>query len=284
MINLAYQDKQLEKYYKEYRKRSLSLMDEIQSIIDSGFTYENLNKYNKNLDRFKREILKVVDKLDGYNLYMAKRLLERNKIKNKDILYWWILFKYVEFMYQMEAIEKVVIEAIDNHFIDETVKMCEEIVGKTYKINNQSLIDEAISQPNNLGYDWYIYRKSITDYNASEMYNRIILDLRNNKNMVNREIIERQQSRMIKKNKMKFTGALDNEIDFTTSYIQLQIFEKYGIIAAVVKGVLDEKTCRVCRSYIGEQYDIEDIVIGVQVNSHPSCRCYLEPVKNFDNV
>lgn len=281
MINLAYQDKQLEKYYKEYRKRSLSLMDEIQSIIDSGFTYENLNKYNKNLDRFKREILKVVDKLDGYNLYMAKRLLERNKIKNKDILYWWILFKYVEFMYQMEAIEKLVIEAVDNHFIDETVKMCEEIVGKTYKINNQTLIDEAISQPNNLGYDWYIYRKSITDYNASEMYNRIILDLRNNKNMVNREIIERQQSRMIKKNKMKFTGALDNEIDFTTSYIQLQIFEKYGIIAAVVKGVLDEKTCRVCRNYIGEQYDIEDIVIGVQVNSHPNCRCYLEPVKVY---
>lgn len=281
MINLAYQDKQLEKYYKEYRKRSLSLMDEIQSIIDSGFIYENLNKYNKNLDRFKREILKVIDKLDGYNLYMAKRLLERNKIKNKDILYWWILFKYVEFMYQMEAIEKEVINAIDKHFIEETIKQCESIVDKTYKINSENLINEAMQEPNNLGYEWNTYKTSITEYNASEMYDNIILNLRNNKNKVNRDILERQQNRMIKKNKTKFTGALDNQIDFNTSYIQLHIFEKFGIKKARIMGVLDERTCEVCDDYIGKVYKLEDIVIGVQVNSHPSCRCYLEPVKVY---
>ena len=284
MIDLQYQDKQLNKYYKEYTKKRLSLMDEVQGIVDMGFTYEKLNSYNKDLDRFKRETLKAIDNgtLDGYNLYMAQKMLNRNKIKNKDMLYWLILYKYFEFIYQMEAIEKEVINAIDKHFIEETIKQCESIVDKTYKINSENLINEAMQEPNNLGYEWNTYKTSITEYNASEMYDNIILNLRNNKNKVNRDILERQQNRMIKKNKTKFTGALDNQIDFTTSYIQLHIFEKFGIKKARIMGVLDERTCEVCDDYIGKVYKLEDIVIGVQISSHPSCRCYLEPVKEYE--
>lgn len=283
MINLQYQDKQLNKYYKEYTRQRLSLMDEVQSIVDMGFTYEELNSYNKDLDRFKRETLKAIDNdtLDGYNLYMAQKMLNRSKIKNKDMLYWLILYKYFEFIYQIEAIEKEVINAIDKHFIEETIKQCENIVGKKYKINNDNLISEAMQEPNNLGYEWNTYKKSITEYNASEMYDNIVLNLRNNKNKVNRDILERQQNRMIKKNKAKFTGALDNQIDFTTSYIQLHIFEKFGIKKARIMGVLDERTCEVCDDYIGKVYKLEDVVIGVQISSHPSCRCYLEPVKEY---
>ena len=284
MIDLQYQDKQLNKYYKEYTRQRLSLMDEVQSIVDMGFTYEELNSYNKDLDRFKRETLKAIDNgtLDGYNLYMAQKMLNRNKIKNKDMLYWLILYKYFEFIYQMEAIEKEVINAIDKHFIEETIKQCERIVDKTYKINSENLINEAMQEPNNLGYEWNTYKTSITEYNASEMYDNIVLNLRNNKNKVNRDILERQQNRMIKKTKTKFTGALDNQIDFTTSYIQLHIFEKFGIKKARIMGVLDERTCEVCDDYIGKVYKLEDIVIGVQVNSHPNCRCYLEPVKEYE--
>lgn len=284
MINLQYQDKQLNKYYKEYTRQRLSLMDEVQSIVDMGFTYEELNSYNKDLDRFKRETLKAIDNgtLDGYNLYMAQKMLNKSKIKNKDMLYWLILYKYFEFIYQMEAMEKEVINAIDEHFIEETIKQCESIVGKTYKINSENLITEAMQEPNNLGYEWNTYKTSITEYNASEMYDNIVLNLRNNKNKVNRDILERQQNRMIKKNKTKFTGALDNQIDFTTSYIQLHIFAKFGIKKARIMGVLDEKTCDICDDYIGKVYKLEDIVIGVQVNSHPSCRCYLEPVKEYE--
>ena len=283
MIDLQYQDKQLNKYYKEYTRQRLSLMDEVQGIVDMGFTYEELNSYNKDLDRFKRETLKAIDNgiLDGYNLYMAQKMLNRNKIKNKDMLYWLILYKYFEFVYQMEAIEKEVINAIDKHFIEETIKQCESIVDKTYKINSENLINEAMQEPNNLGYEWNTYKKSITEYNVSEMYDNIVLNLRNNKTKVNRDILERQQNRMIKKNKTKFTGALDNQIDFTTSYIQLHIFEKFGIKKARIMGVLDERTCEVCDDYIGKVYKLEDIVIGVQISSHPSCRCYLEPVKEY---
>lgn len=284
MIDLQYQDKQLNKYYKEYTRQRLSLMDEVQGIVDMGFTYEELNSYNKDLDRFKRETLKAIDNvtLDGYDLYMAQKMMNKSKIKNKDMLYWLILYKYFEFIYQMEAIEKEVINAIDEHFIEETIKQCESIVGKTYKINSNNLINEAMQEPNNLGYEWNTYKTSITEYNASEMYDNIVLNLRNNKNKVNRDILERQQNRMIKKNKTKFTGALDNQIDFTTSYIQLHIFEKFGIKKARIMGVLDERTCEVCDDYIGKVYKLEDIVIGVQVNSHPSCRCYLEPVKEYE--
>ena len=283
MIDLQYQDKQLNKYYKEYTRQRLSLMDEVQGIVDMGFTYEELNSYNKDLDRFKRETLKAIDNgiLDGYNLYMAQKMLNRNKIKNKNMLYWLILYKYFEFVYQMEAIEKEVINAIDKHFIEETIKQCESIVDKTYKINSENLINEAMQEPNNLGYEWNTYKKSITEYNVSEMYDNIVLNLRNNKTKVNRDILERQQNRMIKKNKTKFTGALDNQIDFTTSYIQLHIFEKFGIKKARIMGVLDERTCEVCDDYIGKVYKLEDIVIGVQISSHPSCRCYLEPVKEY---
>ena len=107
------------------------------------------------------------------------------------------------------------------------------------------------------------------------MYNAIVVEYKEEKKTI-KEVLDRQENRIVNP---KLKGTLDNQIDFITSYSQMQIFYKYGIKIVRVMGVLDEKTCEICDEYIGKEYPIDEIVIGKQVSSHISCRCYLLPVR-----
>lgn len=275
-MDLLKQDKALEKYRIEYKKNKLTLMDEINDI-KGRFDYDSLKKYNTDLRQFKKETTEAIQSgtLTSYQTYMAKKWLLKTKIRNRDMLLWYLVYKYAYFNYLMKEIERNVFYEVNKHFVEETEKQCKKITGKDYKIDYKKLTDEALLEPNNLGYIWDVYKDSTTDYNANEMYNAIVVEYKEEKKTI-KEVLDRQENRIVNP---KLKGTLDNQIDFVTSYSQMQIFYKYGIKIVRIMGVLDEKTCEICDEYIGKEYPIDEIVIGKQVSSHINCRCYLLPVK-----
>lgn len=275
-MDLLKQDKALEKYRIEYKKNKLTLMDEINDI-KGRFDYDSLKKYETDLRRFKKETTEAIQSgtLTSYQTYIARKWLLKTKIRNRDMLLWYLVYKYAYFNYLMKEIERNVFYEVNKHFVEETEKQCQQLTGKDYKLDYIKLTDEAMNEPNNLGYIWDVYKDSTTDYNANEMYNAIVVEYKEEKKTI-KEVLDRQENRIVNP---KLKGVLDNQIDFITSYSQMQIFYKYGIKIVRVMGVLDEKTCEVCDEYIGKEYPIDEIVIGKQVSSHINCRCYLLPVK-----
>lgn len=275
-MDLLKQDKALEKYRIEYKKNKLTLMDEINDI-KGRFDYDSLKKYETDLRQFKKETTEAIQSgtLTSYQTYMARKWLLKTKIRNRDMLLWYLVYKYAYFNYLMKEIERNVFYEVNKHFVEETEKQCQQLTGKDYKLDYIKLTDEAMDEPNNLGYIWDVYKDSTTDYNANEMYNAIVVEYKEEKKTI-KEVLDRQENRIVNP---KLKGVLDNQIDFVTSYSQMQIFYKYGIKIVRVMGVLDEKTCEVCDEYIGKEYPIDEIVIGKQVSSHISCRCYLLPVR-----
>ena len=275
-MDLLKQDKALEKYRIEYKKNKLTLMDEINDI-KGRFDYDSLKKYETDLRRFKKETTEAIQSgtLTSYQTYMARKWLLKTKIRNRDMLLWYLVYKYAYFNYLMKEIERNVFYEVNKHFVEETEKQCQQLTSKDYKLDYIKLTDEAMNEPNNLGYIWDVYKDSTTDYNANEMYNAIVVEYKEEKKTI-KEVLDRQENRIVNP---KLKVVLDNEIDFVTSYSQMQIFYKYGIKIVRVMGVLDEKTCEVCDEYIGKEYPIDEIVIGKQVSSHISCRCYLLPVR-----
>ena len=275
-MDLLKQDKALEKYRIEYKKNKLTLMDEINDI-KGRFDYDSLKKYNTDLRRFKKETTEAIQSgtLTSYQTYMARKWLLKTKIRNRDMLLWYLVYKYAYFNYLMKEIERKVFYEVNKHFVEETEKQCQQLTGKDYKLDYIKLTDEAMDEPNNLGYIWDVYKDSTTDYNANEMYNAIVVEYKEEKKTI-KEVLDRQENRIVNP---KLKGVLDNEIDFVTSYSQMQIFYKYGIKIVRIMGVLDEKTCEICDEYIGKEYPIDEIVIGKQISSHINCRCYLLPVK-----
>lgn len=275
-MDLLKQDKALEKYRIEYKKNKLTLMDEINDI-KGRFDYDSLKKYDINLRQFKKETTEAIQSgtLTSYQVYMAKKWLLKTKIRNRDMLLWYLVYKYAYFNYLMKEIERNVFYEVNKHFVEETEKQCKKITNKDYKLDYIKLTDEAMNEPNNLGYIWDVYKDSTADYNANEMYNAIVVEYKEEKKTI-KEVLDRQENRIVNP---KLKGTLDNQIDFVTSYSQMQIFYKYGIKIVRIMGVLDEKTCDICDKYIGKEYPIDDIIIGKQISSHINCRCYLLPVK-----
>lgn len=275
-MDLLKQDKALEKYRIEYKKNKLTLMDEINDI-KGRFDYDSLKKYETNLRRFKKETTEAIQSgtLTSYQVYMAKKWLLKTKIRNRDMLLWYLVYKYAYFNYLMKEIERNVFYEVNKHFVEETEKQCKKITKKDYKLDYIKLTNEAMNEPNNLGYIWDAYKDSTTDYNANEMYNAIVVEYKEEKKTI-KEVLDRQENRIVNP---KLKGTLDNQIDFVTSYSQMQIFYKYGIKIVRIMGILDEKTCDICDKYIGKEYPIDEIVIGKQISSHINCRCYLLPVK-----
>lgn len=275
-MDLLKQDKALEKYRIEYKKNKLTLMDEINDI-KGRFDYDSLKKYETNLRQFKKKTTEAIQSgtLTSYQSYMAKKWLLKTKIRNRDMLLWYLVYKYAYFNYLMKEIEKKVFYDVNKHFVEETEKQCKRITKKDYKLDYVKLTDEAMNEPNNLGYIWDVYKDSTADYNANEMYNAIVVEYKEEKKTI-KEVLDRQENRIVNP---KLKGTLDNQIDFVTSYSQMQIFYKYGIKIVRIMGVLDDKTCDICDEYIDKEYPINDIIIGKQVSSHINCRCYLLPVR-----
>lgn len=208
-MDLLKQDKALEEYKKEYDKNKMKLMDEINDIY-GRFDYDTLRKYNTDLSRFKRETSEVIEQdiLTPYQRYMANKWLLKRRIRNMDLLLWYLIYKYAYFNYLTKELEKMTFYKVNEMFVYETEKQCKKITGKDYKMDYKKLTEEALLEPNNLGYIWDTYKDSTVDFNANEMYNELVVGLKQDKKPIIEEVVNRQENRLIKIKKKNMAKAI----------------------------------------------------------------------------
>ena len=286
-----YVDKQLLKYYSKHRDIDKELEYRIQNVFNMGFEFSSLYQYaNSNvLRQFKTRIKMFKEKYNknDYVSYLIDKYKNRTRIKNNEILRIMLLMEYAEVYQKNYSNQLSLFDEILEHVTEMTIQEIKPLLkGRKkrqfkrhpYVYEHMALL-HFLAMPNNLGVTWDEHIASIVDYNSDQVYKKAVIDLRNNDLKVDKKLIENQTKREINykpTSSNKFSGQIDNEIAFIINETKKQVYKYYGIKKVRIKGVLDEKTCEVCEQYIGKIYNIDDIVVGEQIGSHPSCRCYID--------
>lgn len=286
-----YVDKKLLNYYRKHRDIDEELEYRIQNVFNMGFEFSSLYQYaNSNvLRQFKTRIKMFKEKYNknDYVSYLIDKYKNRTRIKNNEILRMMLLMEYAEVYQKNYNNQLAMFDDISQYVVkitnEEIFKMSKSRLKRKFKrhpfVYEHIFLLHFLAMPNNLGVTWDEHIASIVDYNSNQVYKQAVIDLRNDDLKVDKKLIENQTKREINykpTSNNTFSGQIDNEIAFVLNEMKRQIYKYYGVKKVIVKGILDEKTCEICEQYIGKTYNIDDIVVGEQVGSHPSCRCFLE--------
>lgn len=287
-----YIDEQLKKYYRQHKINDRELEYRINNIFNMGFEFSTLYNYaNNNILRQFKTRLKLFKEnytKNDYVSYMVNKYQNRTRVKNNEILRMMLLMEYAEVYQKNYNNQLAMLDDISQYVVkitnEEVLKMSKNRLKRRFKrhpfIYEHIFLLHFLALPNNLGVTWDEHIASIIDYNSNQAYKQAVIDLRNDNLKVDTKLIENQTKREINykpTSSNKFSGQIDNEIASIINETKKQVYKYYGIKKVRIKGVLDEKTCEICEQYIGKIYNIDDIVVGEQIGSHPSCRCFLEP-------
>ncbi|MBR4486112.1 hypothetical protein IKS57_01915 [bacterium] len=284
-----YVDEQLKEYQRKHKTNDKELEYRIQNVFNMGFKFETLYNYANNtiLRQFKTRIRLFKEKYtkNNYVSYLVNKYENRTRIQNSEILRIMLMMEYAEvyeknYENQLAMFDEIAqnITKVTNIEVKPKLPLRKRFKSKPFVYEHIFLL-HILAMPNNLGVTWDEHTASIIDYNAEQCYKQAVIDLREDKLRVHNDLIENQTKREINYKPASnniFSGQIDNEIAFVINEMKRQVYEYYGVTKVRVKGILDEKTCEICEQYIGNIYDINDIVIGKQVGSHINCRCYIE--------
>lgn len=284
-----YVDEQLKKYLKEHRINDRELEYRIQNVFNMGFEFSTLYQYanKETLRQFKTRIRLFKEKYNknNYVSYMVNKYQNRTLVKNNEILKVMLLMEYAEiyeknYANQIELFEEVSKKVVKVTNEEVKPKIPRKKRRHPYVYEHMALL-HFLAMPNNLGVAWDEHVASIVDYNADQTYKQAVIDLRENKLQVHKDLIDKQSKREInyKSNraKDKFFGQIDNELTYLVNQERVQIFEYYGIKRVQFKALIDDRTTEQCREMNGKIIGINDLVLGENMPPlHYNCRSILE--------
>ena len=270
-----YVDEQLKEYQRKHKTNDKELEYRIQNVFNMGFKFETLYNYANNtiLRQFKTRIRLFKEKYtkNNYVSYLVNKYENRTRIQNSEILRIMLMMEYAEvyeknYENQLAMFDEIAqnITKVTNIEVKPKLPLRKRFKSKPFVYEHIFLL-HILAMPNNLGVTWDEHTASIIDYNAEQCYKQAVIDLREDKLRVHNDLIENQTKREINYKPASnniFSGQIDNEIAFVINEMKRQVYEYYGVTKVRVKGILDEKTCEICEQYIGNIYDINDIVIG----------------------
>lgn len=288
----SYVDEQLKKYLKIHKTNDKELEYRIQNVFNMGFEFSSLYNYANEgvLKQFKTRIRLFKENYtkNDYVSYMVNKYQNRTRIRNNEILRVMLLMEYAEVYQKNYESQLAMFEEISQSIVKVTNAEVESKM-KGFRrrrkrrrlpyIYETVLTLHILGMPNNVGVTWDEHVASIIDYNSSQAYKQAVIDLREDKLKVDTKLIESQRNREINykpTSKNVFSGQVDNEVAFIVNEVKRSMYKYYGVKQVLIRGVLDEKTCNICESYIGRVYDIDDVIVGEQIGSHYNCRCYIE--------
>lgn len=287
-----YIDNKLKEYLKKHKTNDRELEYRINNIFNMGFEFSNLYSYaNNNIlkqFRMRLRLFKENYTKNDYISYMVNGCQNRVHIRNSEILRIMLLMEYAEIYQKNYDNQLAMFDEIEKYVVKTTnfeiIKLSKSRLKRRFKrhpfVYEHIFLLHFLSMPNNLGVAWDDHIASIIDYNSNQVYKQAVINLRNDDLKVDTKLIENQTKREINykpTSKNMFSGQIDNEIAFVTNEMKRQIFNYYGVKKVRIAGIFDSRTCEVCKEYLGNIYNIEDITIGKQIGSHYNCRCYLEP-------
>ena len=284
-------DELLSAFFTKNKKISRRMYDNIQSILDGiKFSYEELDNYASMSDiaRLRGRIEDIKDEygLSGYPGYQLNSFLSRKKLKNREVLYAYLLTEY----YKQQQEQKVE----ENKLFDEVCTMTYKSVSEeTYQVLHKKK-PKKIEEPKawllglilNMGYNgfaWLFNKEGTLMYNTKNMYEVILILIQQNKPLKTStyeidKLIKKQErsyfSQSIEKATKKtyftrprikkteqgyvsnYSGSLDNQISYLVNQTALKAMKDAGCKQVQFVAVLDEKTTKMCNDLDGQVFDI----------------------------
>lgn len=289
----SYVDEQLKKYLKKHKANDRELEYRIQNVFNIGFEFSTLYQYANNdiLKQFKTRIRLFKENYtkNDYVSYMVNKYQNRMRIKNNEILKIMLMMEYAEVYQKNYDSQLAMFDEISQSIVKETNAEVEHISRGRRKrrfrrhpfVYEHIFLLHFLAMPNNLGVTWDEHIASIVDYNSDQCYKQAVIDLREDKLEVHRDLIEKQTKREINYKPArlddKFFGQIDNEVTYLVNQERVQIFKYYGITKVIFKALIDERTTEECREMNGKVFNIDDLVLGENLPPlHYNCRSVIE--------
>lgn len=266
-------DKLLSQHLDKYKKLDKKMRRKLQDIFNSiFFTYEEINNYttDKKLKEFKEKISDFLEdnKVDGYIAYELRKILNKKKIKNSDVLEKSILMAFAEQEKQIDEIETELFEEVSELAYedgqDEAIEEF-EIEKKPISIP-KTLLMSLLALPTYRGYKWQDYRDGDLMYYARQIYNQTVINMQQERplDVDSNEfstILNRRNNKYLKKKDREravdqYSGALNNQVVFLVNQIALQGMLRQGCTKVRFVAVVDDRTTEMCRSLNGQIFDI----------------------------
>ena len=241
---------------------TIDLEEEIKRIYNS-YSLDTKIASKSNVERFKTYIQKKYKNLNDYGKFWAKKLLNKTKIQNNEIVEFLIYILYNEKdneldEYENMAIEELVeytyeaeIEAIKKDMPEDRWKKSKLLNPPLYVLYGMSLL----AVPNANGYIWKDYKDAMTLYNSNETYRHLLTN--GDKDL--KDLLLKQKNRYLKKKEKPskedtYTGALEDELVYVINATKLKLYEDLGISKVRFIAVEDSKTTLMCQSLDGQEF------------------------------
>ena len=270
-------DKFLSSYLDDYKKLNRRTRRKIQEIFDSiNFTVEELTDYanSKNVNVFKDKIEEFLEdnEVEGYVAYTLKKLLNRKKIRNNEIVENSILMVYQEEATKLDEMETSLFEKVSIEIYQDAQQEAIDVLekpddSKLYPLPDLFLLT-YLALPTYRGYKWADYRLADLQYNARQLYTQLVMAMQQSRPLdVNadefKSLFNKQNNRYLNKKKDtrqadQYSGALDNEVCFLVNQVALNGMIKQGCTRVQFVAVVDNKTTVMCETLNGQIFSIND--------------------------
>ena len=270
-------DKFLSSYLDDYKKLNRRTRRKIQEIFDGiNFTIEELTEYasNRNMRDFKDKVEEFLEdnNIEGYVAYTLKKLLNRKKIRNNEIVENSILMVYQEEATKLDEMETTLFEKVSTEIYQDAQQEAVQVLGKPKDTKLYPLPDlfllTYLALPTYRGHKWSDYRLADIQYNARQLYSQLVMAMQQSRPLdVNsdefKSLFNKQNNRYLNKKKDtrqadQYSGALDNEVCFLVNQVALNGMIKQGCTRVQFIAVVDNKTTAMCETLNGQIFSIND--------------------------
>lgn len=251
------------KLIKQYM--TIDLEEEIERIYNS-YKLDTKIASKTNIERFKGYITKNYKKLNDYGKYWAKKLLNKSKIQNNEIIEFMLYVIYNEKENELDGYENLIVkELVEDTYVNEINAIKKENPKyEKFKLPNPPLYLiyglHLLGLPNANGYIWKHYKNSMTLYNANETYRHLLTN--GDKDI--KDLLQKQKNRYLKRKvnpskEDKYTGALEDELVYVINQTKIRAYQDIGIKKVRFIAVEDKKTTDMCRSLDGQEFYIDKL-------------------------
>jgi len=253
------------KLLKQYT--TMDLEEEIQKIYDS-YKLDTKIASKLNVERFKGYVKKKYKILNDYGKFWAKKLLNKTKIQNNEIVEFLLYILYNEKDNELDEYESLIVKELVQDTYETEIEAVRKSMPKEkwegiklpkpplYVLYGMSLL----AVPNANGYIWKDYKDAMILYNSNEMYRNLLI----NGDKGIRDLLIKQKGRYLKKkeNPSKedaYTGALEDELVYVINTTKLRAYEDTGIKKVRFIAVLDKVTTLMCESLDQQEFYIDKL-------------------------
>lgn len=243
----------------------------MQEIFDTfNFSFEKL--YNiadiKTKKRINTYISEWKEKglLTGFFGMLAKKIYNRNRVKNSEILELLIYSAYIEEQSKLNETELNVFKDVANYYYNEGIN---EVQTANRKQKNYSVIPDAIflallDIPNSKGYVWKQYIEAIIKFNADQIFRQTLINIQQGKELkidsdTYQNIIKKQQNAKLNINGEKISGDVDLTLIGINNQAKIEGIYSFDDKAKVkFVAVHDDRTTEMCKSLDGQKFYVHD--------------------------